>query len=467
MSVVAHHLASRFLHYIDESIEAPVGRSPGTGEPLHFESWAQAEVPKLHESPADADTPSERMIRHYLEGKTWVAPRQPICFLTDLHADREAFWRSLIVAGVVDSPDLESESDEALAAIPDEGFALTPFGRDVHLVIGGDLFDKGPANLPLLDAIGHFAGSGVHFTLLAGNHDVRTFLGIRHAEATDPGLAHLFVRMGKKTMTLFREVFETHLAGGDGAQRLSDEAVRSRLFPQRSWFEEFPKLAQGLVPPARIEKELKRIQEKTIELEARCRAYGMSLGDMYAALERARGLFLDADGPYHWVFSRMHIAMREGSMLFAHAGVDDEAAAWIAERGCEAVQESFREALETTPFELYNGPLGNVFRTKYRDLDLPMTDVGRHRLQRAGVYAIVHGHRNVFLGQHMNFRRGVLNFACDACVDRNTRRIESLAGEGAAATIIAEDGTIYGLSSDHPAIKVFDPAAYGGWVTSV
>ena len=66
----------------------------------------------------------------------------------------------------------------------------------------------------------------------------------------------------------------------------------------------------------------------------------------------------------------------------------------------------------------------------------------------------------------MNFRRGMLNFACDACIDRNTRVIEELASVGSAATIIAEDGTVYGLSSDHPAVKVFDPTLYGGWVTS-
>jgi hypothetical protein len=147
--------------------------------------------------------------------------------------------------------------------------------------------------------------------------------------------------------------------------------------------------------------------------------------------------------------------------------VDDEAARWLASEGIEGVRRRFRTALREEPFELYNGPLGNVFRTKYRDLDLRMTDRGRGDLHREGIYAIVHGHRNVFLGQHMNFRRGLLNFACDACVDRNTREIESLPGLGSAATLIAEDGTIYGLSADHPAVKVFDPTLYGGWVTSV
>ena len=73
---------------------------------------------------------------------------------------------------------------------------------------GGDLFDKGPANLPLLDALQAFRRLGLRFTLLCGNHDVRTFLGLRHAESQDVRLAHLFVRMGQKTVTLFKEVFD-------------------------------------------------------------------------------------------------------------------------------------------------------------------------------------------------------------------------------------------------------------------
>ena len=91
-----------------------------------------------------------------------------------------------------------------------------------------------------------------------------------------------------------------------------------------------------------------------------------------------------------------------------------------------------------------------MFRTKYRDLDLPLTEEGLRDLHRVGIHAIVHGHRNVFLGQHMNFRRGMLNFACDACIDRNTRVVESLAGEGSAATIIADGHGPSRAASDWP-----------------
>jgi hypothetical protein len=465
MSAVASHLTRTLLELKEERRVDSAARHFGIARPAHFESWSAGGPEGASEGP-DADRPSDPCLEAYVSKRAWVAPEEPICFLTDLHADREAFWRSLLVAGLVgfERDRFGRTGSTTLESVPDEAFFLTDFGRETHYVVGGDLFDKGPANLPLLDALSCFRALGARFTLLAGNHDVRTFLGIRFAESKDPRLAHLFVRMGKKTMTLFKEIFDAEVAGSGGA-RLSDAEVRERLFPAESWFDDFPRVADGLVPPARIAKELGRVREKISELEQRCHDLGMSLGDVYETLQRCRRHFLEPDGRLGWVFGQMQIAHREGSLLFAHAGVDDVAADWIAQEGVDGVRARFRAALENDPFELYNGPLGNMFRTKYRDLDLPFTERGLRQLHRVGIHAIVHGHRNVFLGQHMNFRRGMLNFACDACIDRNTRQIESLPGDGSAATIIAEDGTIYGLSADHPAVKVFDPTLYGGWVT--
>lgn len=465
MSAVAHHLLDDEARLESDLAAAPARkRRERLADPARFESWVVAGPLRLPVEREADDRPSAAALRRYLKDRPWVAPARPICFLTDLHADREAFWRSLLDAGFVRLP--RDRRTLALEAIADAEFEATPLGREVHYVCGGDLFDKGPANLPLLDALHAFRALGVRFTLLCGNHDVRTFLGLRFAEAQDVRLAHLFVRMGQKTVTLFKEVHDAWIAGGDAPAPCSDDEARERLFPRERWFTDFPEVAAGLVPSARIAKELHRVREKMNEFEARSLALGLRLSDVVAALERCRSLFLAPEGRHAWIFREMQIAHREGSLLFAHAGVDDVAAGWLADEGLDAVRARFRTALEEAPFELYNGPLGNMFRTKYRDLDLPLTPEGAAKLRHAGLYAIVHGHRNVYLGQHMNFRRGVLNFACDACVDRNTRRLERLAGPGSATTILAPDGTIYGLSTDHPAIKVFDPAAHGAWVTT-
>jgi hypothetical protein len=78
-------------------------------------------------------------------------------------------------------------------------------------------------------------------------------------------------------------------------------------------------------------------------------------------------------------------------------------------------------------------------------------------LHGAGLYAIVHGHRNILRGQRLTLRQGVLNFECDASVDRNTRQLEGLEGPGGATVIFEPSGRIQAISTDYPFIKDFDP----------
>jgi hypothetical protein len=193
----------------------------------------------------------------------------------------------------------------------------------------------------------------------------------------------------------------------------------------------------------------------------------LTLGDLDAAVRKSHEIFTEPEAPHRWLVERMQLAYRCGSSLFIHAGLDDTIAAWIRGEGIGGVNARFREALFESPFELYNGPIGNSFRTKYRDLDLPLTSSGLRTLHGEGIYAIVHGHRNVRVGQRLMFRAGMLNFECDASIDRNTRRIEGLEGVGAAATVLERDGRVLGLSTDHPAVKIFDPKQHSSFVTSV
>ena len=74
-----------------------------------------------------------------------------IYFLTDLHADRNAFEDSLA----------HCEDPTAL------------------YIIGGDCLDKGPSNLELLDAI-HEASQRLDIKILAGNHDLRMLMVLQN-----------------------------------------------------------------------------------------------------------------------------------------------------------------------------------------------------------------------------------------------------------------------------------------------
>lgn len=396
------------------------------------------------------ESASENELDRYAASKPWVWPARPYFFFSDLHADADALLRSLVASGGV-----------AKTGAGDYDFALTEAGENATFVIGGDCFDKGPHNLRLLRTLKHLIDIGADVVLLVGNHDLRTFIGLSCAGHKDTRHAHLFVRMGKKTVPLFREIFDAYLADGFAPEDVPDEdAIRAHLFPDESWYEQFPAEAAGILPPRRIEKELRRIREKSKEFEAHCHMLGMSLGMVNAAFEKARELFLKPGGDYAWFFERLDLAHRAGSLLMVHAGLDDRAASLLHNQGVDGLNRAFRDALSKDLFDLYNGPLGNVFRTKYRINDLAFTRAGLAATHGAGIYAIVHGHRNQLNGQRITIREGMLNFECDASVDSNTRLMEDLDGPGGAVTVIRPDGTITGISTDAPFAKTFDVTNY-------
>lgn len=415
-------------------------RLPELGE--HWFNSADQLVIGEHRDPEEA---SFDEVRRYSIGKPWVWPDRRICFLSDLHADADAFVRSLVATGGV-----------KLTGPEDFDFELTPSGKRSLFVIGGDCFDKGPSNLRLLRTLRHFRSMGAQLKILAGNHDVRMLLGLAYAGRRETRFEHLFVRMGKKTMRLFKEVYDEYFGGQPPPDVMGDAEFVERFFPRESWYEEFPDAIRGTIPEPKIAKELRRIREKVEELQIAARDYGMSLGALHAVLVKCRELFLEPDGEFHWFFDEMDLAYRNGSFLFIHAGVDDAAAACLAESGVDGLNRWFRELMERDLFELYHGSVGNTFRTKYRDIDFAFGDDGPRLLAKAGVYAIVHGHRNLLRGARITLRGGVLNFECDASIDQTTRELEGLTGPGAAAVVFEPAGLAFALSSDYPFARVFD-----------
>ncbi len=397
--------------------------------------------------PHDEFAVSTQQVKRYAWDKPWVFPDQPHLFFSDMHADADAFLRSLVASGGVKKtgPD-------------DNDFALTALGEQAFFIIGGDCFDKGPDNLRLFRVLTKLRELGPDLHVLAGNHDLRTHIGLTCAGRKDPRHAHLFVRMGKKTVPLFKEIYETYLAGGDHSHKhdMSEDDVRQHLFPDEDWYEQFPESVAGMFTEKQIAKELRRIREKVSEFEFRSKKIGMSLALVYSTLSKARELFLDKDGEFGWYFDEMALCHRSGSFLMLHAGVDDVAAEIIRQRGVEGLNADYKRALEGDLFDLYNGPLGNVFRTKYRESDLPFTEKGLADINLAGVFAIIHGHRSLLYGQQITLRNGLLNFECDASVDCNTRDLEDLPGLGGAVTIVRTDARILGISTDYPLVKMFD-----------
>ncbi len=391
---------------------------------------------------------SERLLREVLKEPAWQWPKRQIFFFSDLHADSDAFIASLVASGGVKKTGNQ-----------DSDLKLTHAGHKANFIIGGDCFDKGPSNLRLLRVIHHLIKLGARVRILAGNHDIRIKLGITSVGLEpDPRYDHFFIRMGSKAIPMLKEIRDQYLLGKNALKGIpSTRDCHRRLYPPKRWFKDFPEHASWIMPDKRVTKEVKRLREKIDSFEADCEKAGISLREVYAAALQWQSLFIHPDGEFAWFFKRMRLAHRHGSFLFVHAGVDDRAAKLINRKGVKQLNRQFKEHVENEIFEFYYGPLANTIRTKYRDVDMPLTQKGVNLLHDAGILVIVHGHANRRFGQRIMLRKGMINFECDATIDRNSREQERLEGEGAAVTIFHPERLILGVSTDHPYIKIFDP----------
>ena len=388
-------------------------------------------------------------MRKAIGQEPWKWPKRPLYFISDMHADTDAFFASLVASGGVQK-----------TGPRDKDFKLTREGRKACFLIGGDCFDKGPSTLRLLDVVRKLIDRGANVQLLAGNHDIRMMLGIRSLGLEpDPRTDHFFIRMGPKMVPLLSEIRDRYLQGKDALQGVpNSRECRRRLYPPKSWFREFPQLAVWAMPETTIKREVQKLRTKMKLFEADCEKAGLSIRMVYAAARKWQQLFLHPKGEYAWFYKSMKLGSREGSFIFVHAGVDDRMAKLISEKSMKHINRKFRKQMYRDPFDFYYGPMANIIRTKYRSIDRPLTRHGVRLLRKkSAVHAIVHGHRNLLHGQRVMLRKGIVNFECDTTLDRNSRKKEGLKGPGAAVTIFRPEGLVMGVSSDYPYIKVFEP----------
>jgi hypothetical protein len=421
------------------------------GLPADYEIWQPGKSQSMGKDRSNHHALAE-VLQRAVSHSPWQWPKRPIYFFADPHADAEAFTASLVASGGVKKtgPD-------------DLDIRLTDIGHRATFVIGGDCLDKGPSNLQLLRSLRKLMDTGARVKLLAGNHDVRLLMGIRAMGLErDPRTEHLFLRMGPKVVPLFKEVHDEYLAGKKKALRgIPDEReCKRRLYPSARWFDEFPGEAAWLMPEKNIERELQRMRNKLDSFEDACNEAGLSMRDVYATALKCRKLFLKPSGEFAWFFRDMQLLYRDGSFLFIHAGLDDRITDLIEDEGLGYLNRLFRKQIKHDLFEFYYGALANTMRTKYRDVDMPLTHHGVERAYRNGVHAIVHGHRNRTAGQRIMLRQGMIHIESDITMDRNSRVKEGLDGYGVGVTIIHPQGRVIGISTDHPYAKVFDPENY-------
>ncbi len=428
----------------------------------HGLKWIEAELPekaqtwpleKFHSAAHDASDklPLKQRLSHIYQETPWHWPKKPVFFFSDLHADADAFFASLVASGGI------KKTGEQ-----DHQFKLTEQGQSARFVIGGDCFDKGPSNLRLLRCIKRLIDKGAKVHILAGNHDIRVKLGISSVnQPRDCINEHFFLRMGKKAIPFLLEINQQYLQDKQALKHIpSEKECKKRLHPSKQWFAQFAQESQHLLTEKIIHKEIKRMHEKCQQFEKQLFKAGLDYRRAYAAALQWQALFLQEDGEFYWYFKRMRLALHKGSFLFVHAGLDDQIASLIKHQGVGQLNRDYKHNLQTSLAEFYYGPLANIVRTKYRDIDKPLSKQGVKQLKNKGIHAIVHGHKNMRFGQRIMLRKGLINFECDASVDRHTRKSEKIGLEhGAAVTIFQPEGRILGISSDYPYVKVFQPSA--------
>ncbi|MFT5721133.1 MAG: hypothetical protein ACI9W6_001446 [Motiliproteus sp.] len=388
--------------------------------------------------------PANRSTKHKLR---W--PKRPVVFISDPHADAQAFEASLIAAGVT------KQVNTGLCQLK-----LTKKGRESEIIIGGDCLDKGPSNLSLLRSVKHLYSLNACVTLLAGNHDLRLFMGLlAQARRKDIGNQHFFVRMGKKVIPLFKEVFDQYLADKNWQRHIPDEdACRKELFPSEKWFEQFPYHAAGQLTAEGIEREVRKMHSKVKSFEKNCIAAGLSLRHIYAASLKCQKLFLHNKGEFHWFYRKMKLVEKRGSFLFLHAGLDDTMGELLLKSGTGYANKAFHRNLRYRDlFGFYYSSIANTFRTKYRDVDLPLTERGVKAIHKAGIHVVVQGHINRQQGQIIAIKKGLVHVEADITLDQHSRKNEGLQGLGMGATLIDKRNGIIGISCDYPTAKVLRP----------
>ncbi|MES9858022.1 MAG: metallophosphoesterase [Sedimenticola sp.] len=416
--------------------------------PTDEEPWLQGKKHALHKRSCSHARGSRELVE-LLERYPLRWPSHPVYFFSDPHADTDAMLASLVASGGV------KKTGRA-----DHAFRLTKAGRNAHFIIGGDCFDKGPGNLRLLRTLKQLKNQEVNLRILAGNHDMRTLLGMQVVGGKrNLRNEHFFVRMGVKVVPLLKEINEEFLQGRHALKQIPGvKECRRQLYPSSRWFQEFPKLADAVMSPSGVEREMKRFRVKAENFEGQCEVAELSLRQVYAAALKWRELFLKPKGEFAWFFQSLRLVQRKGSFLYVHAGLDDHIADVISKRGVGHLNRQFRERLFAgDPFEFYYGRVANTIRTKYRAVDRPFSFRGARAAHNSGIHAIVHGHRNLYHGQRISLRKEMVHFECDTTMDRNSRKKEGLQGIGAGVTVFRPEGVILGISNDYPSIKIFSP----------
>lgn len=411
-------------------------RTPDYGLPL-------ADWLSLH--PDDPEHARFADVADYLGNAGLTGPECPHVMLTDIHADPEAFLRSLALAGVISHPAVDAP--------------LTTFGRKAKVVLGGDYLNKGPANLELLKVLRAFHAAHGNTVVLGGNNDLLVLMGLAYAGRKGTATTqHMFIRMAEKAMPLLREVFDTFVHGDPDVTYMAEDAAKDWLLPAKNWQETFPAVASRIMSADQVDHERKRLPKTLKGYEDARNKAGLTHAQVQAAVVKAQRLANTPTSDLGWLFSSLRLLYQAGSYLFVHAGVDDTLALRLQTSGVDGVNALFDRLVQQHDLALYYGSVGNAFRTRYHPKkNRLLSPEGVEAIHATGVKAVVHGHRGTKKGQRLVWRCGLLHVEGDTTMDSTSRKVDNLVGAGQGALHLETDGRLVAVAADWHQAKVFAP----------
>ena len=178
-------------------------------------------------------------------------------------------------------------------------------------------------------------------------------------------------------------------------------------------------------------------------------------------IEAAKKMFLDPSGEFYWFYDSMSLMHRDNEVLFVHAGLGDSIVSDLRRQGIDYLNERFSKSLKDRDklSEMYYGPMGTCFRTKYRTSDDCFTIFAAKNLFNMGIGCVAHGHDSQIIGHDLELRHGILHLKCDCTLDRNTRREIGLRGEGFGIAIFNDENSFVECYSSESAMA-FDLDEY-------
>lgn len=407
------------------------------------------------------------IIRSYADKFDWEFPRHKVLFFCDLHADAEAFRRSLLAAYAI------TEHSSALLDV-----SLTDLGKSADIVIAGDIFDKGPSNYDLLDLLTLLRDQGAKFKILAGNHDIRIWLTLKAIGEGDreqidylaSSLERAFLIISESLQRA--EVLKPHLSEAGADHKSTSQESPCKSNDEADVYEQlfFPSHCIQASPGANHQwgeskAEIKLTKQRNAWLAERWQeikrfyaSKGIEPSQILEGLRLAKRMIVASDSRYAWLFAEMNLMTHYGSFLLAHGGVDDELCQMIYDQGIAVINAKFKDLMrQGKPRELISGPFGNCTLTKYRYHDEPLSAKGIRLLHELQICAIVHGHDNQVGQQNIVYRQEMLHFQCDASLNRCTRELQGLSPTGMAVIVFEPEGRLVALSNEWPAGKSFAP----------